>query len=366
MSSQPRPPKDLLGAEIAVAEPRGSGALTRRLFTVPRTIVLFFVVTLLSPGLVAVACLVDAGRASLFRKPWVASRLTAFLWLYLFAEMVGLAALSFVWLQSGFGSRKVRLIDATYRVQEWWTGFLFGGMRRLFGLRFEIEGDACVTPGPIVVLVRHASIADTLLPSVFITRRHGIRLRFVLKRELLQDPCLDIAGLRIPNHFVARGSKESAEIEAVRALTRDLGAAEGVLIYPEGTRFTERKRGELIRRERESSAEKAPRMRAERFRHVLPPRLGGPLALLDGFTEADVVMVAHRGFEGFASPLDIWEGGLVGRTVSAKMWRIARSAIPAGREERIRWLEEQWSLVDAFVGAREEGSEKDGSGDVRR
>lgn len=353
MTSEERPGRNEPVAGAASGSLRGSGAFARRAVTIPRTALLFLVVTALWPLLATTALLVDAVRAALFRKPWVAVRLAAFLWLYLLAEMLGLAALALVWLRSAFGGRRERLVTGTYAVQEWWVGFLFGGMRRLFGLRFHVEGDACVTPGPILVFIRHASLADTLLPGVFITRRHGIRLRFVLKRELLQDPCLDVAGLRIPNHFVARGSRESSELLAVRELTRDLGPAEGVLIYPEGTRFTERRRRALMAEEGLSTPgdDRPRRVRAERFRHVLPPRLGGPLALLDGFTEADVVMVAHRGFEGLATVLDIWAGTLVGRTVRVKMWRVPKSAIPASREARIQWLEEQWSAVDAFVGA---------------
>jgi 1-acyl-sn-glycerol-3-phosphate acyltransferase len=86
----------------------------------------------------------------------------------------------------------------------------------------------------VIVLMRHASLADSLLPAVLLGTR-GLRLRYVLKRELLWDPCLDVVGQRLPNAFIRRGSGESdAEIDAIRALGRDLGDDEGVLIYPEG------------------------------------------------------------------------------------------------------------------------------------
>jgi 1-acyl-sn-glycerol-3-phosphate acyltransferase len=346
---------------------RSESALARRLVSIPRTVLLFAFVTTALPLLLVVALCVDAARAVLFKAPWVGVRLVAFLQCYLFAEVTGLAALFFVWIASGFGASHRRLVDGTYVVQSAWVGFLFESMRRLFGLRFEVEGDGCVTPGPILVFMSHASLADTLLPSVFITRRHGLRLRFVLKRELLQDPCLDVAGNRIANHFVARGSKEgAAEIEAVRELTRDLGPAEGVLIYPEGTRFTEGKRRALI--ERLGPEGGRALALAERLRHVLPPRYGGPLALLDGHTQADVVMLAHRGLEGFATVADVWRGGLVGRTVQARMWRVPRSAIPLARDQRAAWLDEQWAAVDDFVGAGEStgGEPEDGGPGVER
>ncbi|HRE89632.1 MAG TPA: 1-acyl-sn-glycerol-3-phosphate acyltransferase, partial [Myxococcota bacterium] len=85
----------------------------------------------------------------------------------------------------------------------------------------------------------HTSLVDTLLPTTYLTARRGLKLRWVLKRELLVDPCLDVAGSRLPNAFVARdGSDTEKALAQVRALATDLPADEGVLIYPEGTRFT--------------------------------------------------------------------------------------------------------------------------------
>lgn len=335
---------------------RRSSSLARRIVTIPRTLVLFAVVTPALPILLAAALVADAIRAALSKTPWILSRLVLLLETYLLAEVVGLAALFVAWIAawiaSGFGSSRARLIDWTYAIQGAWVGCLFAAVKRIFDLRFDVSGDEQAKPGPILVLIRHTSIADVLLPSVFITRRHGVRLRFVLKRELLQDPCLDVAGNRIPNHFVARSSKESAaEIEAIRDLTRDLGPSEGVLIYPEGTRFTEEKRGALIQRLSNAGEGGGPALaRARRFQRVMPPRLGGPLALLDGYSAADVLIVAHRGFEGFATITDVLSGGLVGRTVHVRMWRVPRSSVPASRDDRAAWLDDQWAAVDRWVG----------------
>ena len=48
---------------------------------------------------------------------------------------------------------------------------------------------------------------------------------------------------------------------------------------------------------------------------MLPPRLGGPLALLDEGRGADVVVCGHVGLDGFEYISDIWKGGLPPRTV---------------------------------------------------
>ena len=204
-------------------------------------------------------------------------------------------------------------------------------------------------PGPIVVLMRHASVIDNLVPATFVAAPHGIRLRYVLKRELLSDPAIDIAGNRLPNVFIARGSDDAGrEIERVRELARGLGPGEGMLIYPEGTRFTEAKRARVL--EKLAAADAPLHAAAQLLHHVLPPRLGGPLALLDA--GADVVVCAHHGLDGFSHIANIWSGGLIGRTVSIRFRRFPHADIPSGREERVEWLLARWQEVDDWIGAQ--------------
>ena len=69
-----------------------------------------------------------------------------------------------------------------------------------------------IPPAPILVVSRHASLIDTLLPGRYVTQPFGIRLRYVLKSELLVDPALDIAGNRLPNVFVDRGGDTDREL----------------------------------------------------------------------------------------------------------------------------------------------------------
>jgi 1-acyl-sn-glycerol-3-phosphate acyltransferase len=140
----------------------------------------------------------------------------------------------------------------------------------------------------------------------------------------------------------------SHELRQIKALTAGLGADDGVLIYPEGTRFTQAKRTRAIARLEESQAELAER--ARRMRYVLPPRIGGVLQLLDAGT--DVLVCAHQGLGGFASVGDIWSGGMVGTTVRVRFWRIPAADVPAGREDRIDWLYAQWERIDDWIGSQ--------------
>jgi 1-acyl-sn-glycerol-3-phosphate acyltransferase len=316
--------------------------LTRRLVTIPAVFAAFIATTALLPLLVLVAIAVDIVLGLARGRPWVTWRLVLFAWVYLLGEVWAVVALAAVGLLPGGQG-----LEPTYRLQEVWAGWNLRTIKALFRLEFHVETDDVVTPGPIVLLARHASLIDSLLPAELVTKRHGLRLRYVLKKELLVDPALDIAGNRLPNVFVDRESTDSArERDAVRDLVRDLGQDEGVLIFPEGTRYSEAKRVRYVRRIQ--AGEGRIGELAGGLRKVLPPRPGGTLTLLDA-TTADVVVMAHRGLEGFATVRDMLGGDLVGRAVTAAFWRIPRESIPAERSERVEWLFEQWAAVDDWV-----------------
>lgn len=312
------------------------------------------VVTTTLPLLVTIALAIDGARWIASRRPWMATRLTLFLFVFLLSECVGLSALALAWLFAGAGPRRrERLLRMTWRVQCEWVALLLATVRRLFGLSLDVDGLDATVPGPILVFARHCSIIDTLLPTVLLSRARGYLLRFVLKRELRWDPCIDVAGSRLPNAFVGRDGADSAtEIAAVRALASDLGPSDGVLLYPEGTRFTSEKRRRIL--ERLQSRDAAAHARAQSLRHLLPLRLGGATALLDG-SDADVVFLAHTGLEGFASVGALFRQGLARGTLRVRAWRVARSEIPTERSAREAWLHAEWQRLDDTIEAMERG-----------
>lgn len=321
--------------------------IRRRLVTIPRTLALLVVTTVLAPVIVMVAAVVDAvRRIGAPGRPAMTLRLAAFAWVYLAAETIGIVWLFVQWLASGFGTNRSRLVTSTWPIQRWWARTLFGAARTLFDLRLEADGLDAAVPGPIIVMFRHASIIDNLLPAVLMTDGLGLELRWVVKRELLDLPALDIAGGRLPNHFVDRTAADpDAEIAAIRALATDLGPNEGVLIFPEGTRYTPDK----ARRALAALDSGDPRLAelARRMRHVLPPRPGGALALID--SGADVMVVGHEGLGGLAGIADIWSGSLVGRTIRVSGRRFLGRDIPRGESARAAWLFERWLEIDDWI-----------------
>lgn len=315
-------------------------------------VVAFAVVTVLSPVLLAVAVVCDLALWLRRRKPWMAVRLVLYAWWFLGGELLGMTSLLVTWLCTGGPLRadSARRRRWVYRTRIRWATGHFGGVRVLFGLKLEVDGLQLAAPGPVIVFIRHASIIDNTLPDAVVGRAHSIGLRFVLKRELEMIPTIDVGGRMVPTSFVRRASSDPApELAKLRRLGVALGPDEGILVYPEGTRHTQAK----LAAAQATIAERQPHLGplAGRLRHVLPPRLGGPLTLLDELDgTADAVFCGHVGLDGFEYISDIWSGGLVGTTVRVKFWRLDGASIPATEDERTAWLYEHWQVLDDWVG----------------
>ena len=313
--------------------------IRRRLVTFPLLFAFWALLVAAVPITVPLALLVGLIR----RRRFIFLRLTVFAVVYASLELLGLG------LAALAGLHRKRSRELHYALQTWWAWTLFRAATLLLELDVRIEGEDAIAPGPIVLLLRHTSLADALLPAAVVTRRTGIRLRYVLKRELLVDPCLDLVGNRLPNHFIDRSQPTEEDMAAIAALASDLKDDEGVIIYPEGTRFTEAKRARILEKMQSSLYFQS----AQSLEHTLPPRAGGVHALVRTAPKADVVFCAHTGFEGFATLADVLSGEMVGRTLRVAFWRVPASEVPHTHEELTCWLYERWKEVDRFAGSNQ-------------
>lgn len=328
-------------------QPReGTGARwLRRSISISAVALAFALLVTAAPLLLLLAACVDAVR----RSRWAAVRLLLVLGAFLALELAGVTASLWLWL---LGARAHDYLERNFALQCWWAGRLYDVGCALFSVRVRIEGLEHAKTGPYLLLVRHVSAGDALLPAAVVARTLGVHLRTVMKRELEWDPCLDIVGHRLPNAFVRRASADpSGEVDLVRGLAAGLGPTEALLLFPEGTRFSAERRARAIARlESEGDAELA--RLAQGLGHVLPPRLGGVLGSLDAAPDADVVFLAHVGLEGARRLGDLWRGALVGNTLRLVFWRVPREDVPAATDARARWLYGEWAKVDAVAAGR--------------
>lgn len=315
--------------------------LGRRLLMVGLYALIFSVLTVGAPLFAIAAAIYDRRQDN----RGASLRLAAFAWVYLLAELGGVALAQLIWLRWRLGGDDEGYRGANVDLQRRWISALLRALRRLFELDLVVEGAEHALPGPVVLLIRHTSFIDTLLPGQILGSDLGMRIRYILKRELRFDPCLDIIGDRLPNHFLDRNGETSEELSSIERLARGLDDDEAVLLYPEGTRFTEAKRARVLDRLRERDPERYAR--ASTLTRVLPPRPGGALTLLR--SGHDVVFFAHSGLEGFASWTHLLSGALVGSTIRAWLWRVPARELPGDDRARLAWLDAQWAKVDRLA-----------------
>lgn len=326
------------------AEPLAS-RWKRRARTIPLMLGVTAVGVLFSPAIVVAAAVVDLvkGRP---RLPTV--RVALFALQYGINDSVEILLAPLYWLRAGFGTRLhgAASIERHQRLQQWSIDVLARRAERLLGIRFELDDTsaAALSPGPAIVLCRHVSIIDASLPAL-LYQRIGMRTRGVIMAELLADPGFDLIYARTGSVFIPRDNGPEA-LSAVRRMGQGVDASTAVAIFPEGRLFRpdrlERARARLEAENPERAARLAP------LRHVLPPRPGGVLALVENI-EADVVVIAHHGLDAYPSFADLAKVVPLRHPIRVGAWRVSRAEIPATLPERLAWLDEQWLAVDAWV-----------------
>lgn len=364
-SATPRPAADpgglargsrtipVLPGELADVDVRGvvrpepwSRKLLRRAITVPLLIVFTAVWWAASPVVLPVLIVADLIR----RRPLLWTRFYVMIGTIVFGQTWGVFLMLGIWIGSGFGRSWRRANRWMMRAEAYWADWNKRWMGHIYGITYVIEGSEVLRDGPTIMLTRHASINDTILPIALITTPHRVRLRIVLKAELLSVPVVDLMGHIVPTAFVRRNTGQpERELEACRALTRDLHAQETIMIFPEGTRFTPERRAAILAKLQ--TKDPAAAAQAESLGHVLPLRLGGTHALIDGAPHADLVFCAHTGYEDSATLADFVRGGLYRTTVRVKFWRVPAASVPTDHAARADFLHAEWRKVDDFIAA---------------
>ena len=319
----------------------------RRLTLVPLTYLTAFVLVVTLPVTIVVGGMWDIVRGKR-RLPTI--RLVFLLTGGFLIESAGIVVSFGAWLVTGFG----KLGSEQWRwhchraFMGGYTNAVLTLIGRVIGTSIEWRDHADLSAGPVVLLARHTSFFDAVIPATVMSRRSSLLAHHVVTHGLRYSPCIDIVGHRFPNRFIKRtpgeGSRELPHIEQIGSV---LDHRSGAIIFPEGTFRNPDRFARSIRRIGRRDPELAAR--AEQLEHVLPPRASGTFALLQGAPDADVVICANTGLESFGSIADIVNGLWSDRPIIIETWRIPRSDIPETEEAFNAWLFDQYVKIDQWV-----------------
>jgi 1-acyl-sn-glycerol-3-phosphate acyltransferase len=307
----------------------------RRPVLIPVMIALTVVVAACSPLLLLIGLIASRGRHRLLRVMVLGMT-------YLALETATLFIALWLWITGR------RSEERYYALCGWFLQRLYDAATRVLGLAVEIQEPLNASSvRPVIVLSRHAGPGDSFLIVHYLINVYRRRPRIVMKAALLFDPALDVVLSRLPNAFVAgpTGPRGRSTGE-IRRLATGLGSRDAMLIFPEGGNFTPRRRVRAIR-SLLRQGRRAEARRARRMANVLPPHVAGTLAAIEAAPGADVIFVAHTGFDDLLSAGDLWRRIPVARPLRARWWRVPFEEIPeTGRE---RWLYDWWETVDDWI-----------------
>ena len=302
------------------------------------------VAVLLAPVALPLLALADLATRSRLRRTRVFLLLIAVLGM----EIVGTAVATATTLRFIGRLNAPTAQQRFHDLEHWWAGRHGKNFARLAGLRWVVENPELMTKGNAIVLSRHASHADAILPVLLFGVEGRFALRYTFKTELQWTPAIDIVGNRLPNAYIDRSPHPDAPIyERLAELGSLVDEGSVAVIFPEGTFFTPKRLDRAATRIAETRPDLEARVR--QLQHILPPRPAGTLALLKGGSDADLVLVAHEGMETFGDLSAIAANLPLPEPVRVRIWRIPRAEVPADDHELIDWLLDRWLEVDAWI-----------------
>lgn len=263
-------------------------------------------------------------------------------------EYFGVFGATFLWIRY-LGGRidPAGYLAANYRLEFWWARRHVRNLETFAGLRVELLDGTPLDGDRAIVVARHSSHTDALVPLV-IADRCGRTPCYTLKQDLKWAPAMDLVGHRTRNVWIDRspqpGSPMMTELEQLAADMPDDGAA---IIFPEGTFRTPERHERAIARLATTRPDLAAR--SERLRYVLPPRPAGTLALLRGAPDADVVVLANVGTEGRSSIAEIIATIDEPHPITVHATRHARAEVPADDDGVAAWLVDRWLEMDDWI-----------------
>ncbi len=316
--------------------------MKRRLRTIPAVVIAVPLWLLLSPVVIPGVVLFDV-ITTRFRLPLL--RLWIFALVFCLHEWFGISYALILWIRGGFGRRLD--LRPHMAMQGWWSTSLLRWAGRLFDVRFDIDTNP-MPAGNVIVLSRHASMVDAIIPAHLFPQRFHRPVQYVIKQELQLVPNIDIYGHRLGNHFVDRDGDTQTEVENIARMTDIAKPEAGLVIFPEGTYATpanKKRIGQSLERRGEHVAAELN----DELVHLLPPKPAGTLALLANCPHSPIVILAHTGLEGVAELSGLRRQLPLRHPVVVRWWEIDRAGVPTDPKDQVEWLNDQWRRLDTWV-----------------
>ncbi|MDO5502040.1 MAG: 1-acyl-sn-glycerol-3-phosphate acyltransferase [Actinomycetia bacterium] len=289
------------------------------------------------------------------------ARLLAFLLVFLWLDAGLLTGVFYIWL-THLGKGKDKHLLESWRAahEKLLIDALDGAMehaQRWLGLRVDFEEpvDFGSERAPLLVLSRHAGPGDSIVLAWLLAAYAGRLPRIVLKDIIAWDPGVGAVLDRIRSYFVpSRSGAGDDRAKPVRDLTTSLDRMDALLLFPEGMNWTPKRWKRNITRLREQG-ETEQAEQAAGWANVLPPRSRGVATAMGARPDADVMIVAHTGLEWLVTPWQIFKAiPLDEHPFLLRTWTFEPHERPSDPEEVGAWLDEQWDMVDEWVGSHRE------------
>lgn len=224
------------------------------------------------------------------------------------------------------------LVDKVYRIATridgWW-------IEKVLRVRFEIEDEDLVLEtlrpheSPMII-ANHRSWFDIFALQTLICRQ-GPMLKFLIKTELLWVPVLGwvCVALNFPR-LQRKGDlrTRTRDLGIVQKASLQLGASPGaLLLFPEGTRYTEEKRLQ----------------NGSPYKSLLRPKPGGFSTIFQSLPDSTTIIDFSIGYE--PGDDNCWR--CMSGLVNIVRVKVSRAAV--GGIDGLEWLEDTWRRKDVWL-----------------
>ncbi len=311
----------------------------RRVFSIPLSLLIAPLMVILAPVVVPVLMLVDVVSGAPRRLP--TTRIALMVFAFACHEWYAIR----LYLKVISGPRS----DRTNRMQHamgTWSMSLINWAGHTMGARIDWGDPSTMPAGHLLMLSRHASNVDAIIPATLFPLLLGRPAHYVLKRELRWITSIDLFGPPLGNYFVARGGNTEGELAQLRSLGQHVRPEGALVIFPEGTFATPAARARIrasLERRREAEALAL----TDELQALLPPKPSGVLALLDARPDALPMVLAHRGLDGVASFSGMRASLPLREPIVVRWW--PTEAVPESDADQRRWLRDEWRRLDRWV-----------------